>query len=127
MHRAVLHHERVVAASVVLHHGFSVCSGVDSGSYLCASVMCDVLLAALCRGPSLVVEVILQLCVSWIVSILVLDLVLGIEVGASWHLASDGIFDVHVDDFVGLCIVLWNSWIHLLLLVHEENLWSCQG
>ena len=73
------------------------------------------------------VEVLLQLCVSWIVPLLVLDLVLGIEVGASWHFASDGVFDVHVDDFFGLCIVLWNSWIPVLLLVHEEDLWSCQG
>ena len=127
MHRAVLHHERVVVAPVVLHHGLSVCSGINSGSYLCASVLCDVLLAALCGGPSLVVEVFLQLCVCWTVPILVLDLVLDIEVGASGYLACDGVFDVHVNDFVGFFIVLRNSWIPLLLLVHEEDLWGCQG
>ena len=116
-----------MAASVVLHHGLSVGSGDDFGRYLCASGMCDVLLAALCGGPSLVVEVFLQLCVCWGVSILVLDLVLGIEAGASGYLASDGVFDVHVDDFVGVCIVLWYSWIRLLLLVYEEDLWGSQG
>ena len=116
-----------MAASVVLHHGLSVGSGDDFGRYLCASGMCDVLLAALCGGPSLVVEVVLQLCVCWGVSILVLDLVLGIEAGASWYLACDGVFDVHVDDFVGICIVLRYSWIRLLLLVYEEDLWGSQG
>ena len=116
-----------MVASAVLYHGFSVGCGNNLGCYLCPSVMCNVLSAAVCGGSSLVVEIILQLCICWFVSLLVLDLVLGIQIGACRSVACDGVLDVHVDDFFGLCIVLWNSRVHLMLLVYKEDLWGCQG
>lgn len=116
-----------MAAPVVLHYGLPYGSGGNPWCDVCPSLVCDVLPTALCGGSSLVVEVFLQLCVCWAVPLLILDLVFGIEVGVGGCVAGDGVFDVHVDDFVGLCIVLWHSWIYLLLLVHKEDLWGSQG
>ena len=64
------------------------------------------------------------MCVCWFVSVLVFDLVLGIKVGVGWYPPSDGVFDIHVDDFVGILIVLRHCGVRVVLLVHKKDLWS---
>ena len=67
------------------------------------------------------------MCVCWFVFVLVFDLVLGIKVGVGWCPPGDGVFDIHVDDFVGILIVLRHCGVRVVLLVHKKDLWSSQG
>ena len=116
-----------MVAPTLLHHGISDGGAIDSRGHNCRGRNGILLPSALCRGSSLVVEVVLELCIHWVVPLHVLTLVLGNQNALGWGSPGSCLFVIHVYDIDGSRISMWHCRIPVLLLVYKEDLWGCKG
>ena len=73
------------------------------------------------------VEEFLQLRLGRILPVPLLALVFVVQVGFGGSAPHCDLPDLHVDDFHCVRIDVRNSWVLILFLVYQNNLWSCQG
>ena len=114
-----------MVASNILHYGIRH----DGGSYFDSIVLYrihgDYVLSALYGGLSMVVEVVFQLCLRRVLSVFIFALVPCDQVGFGRDIAFHGIFVLHGDHLLHICIVLWRSRTYIILLVLSKDLWLC--